>query len=39
MTEDVNALQLLDSEEQTTTDYVCYPFSVLTCGNWSYINV
>ncbi|GAB7187176.1 hypothetical protein ATKI12_7007 [Kitasatospora sp. Ki12] len=33
MTEDVNALQLLDSEEQTTTDYGCYPFSL--CDWWS----
>ncbi|MFF1906495.1 ALQxL family class IV lanthipeptide [Kitasatospora sp. NPDC058218] len=35
MTNDVNALQLLDSEEQSTTEYICFPFSIFTCGNWS----
>jgi hypothetical protein len=35
MTDDVNALQLLDSEEETTTGYICFPFSIFTCGNWS----
>lgn len=35
MTDDVNALQLLDSEEQATTAYICFPFSIFVCGNWS----